>query len=213
MQRFRTLSALACPLPLANIDTDQIVPARFLRRTRSEGYGPVLFHDLRRNADGELRPDFPLNQPQWAGASILVSRRNFGAGSSREAAVYALSDQGIRCVVAPSFGDIFAGNSVNNGLVPVRVSEVDAEDLIAFLQTGAHELTIDLERQIVRGGNREIAFEIDPVWRTKLLNGWDDLDLTLTHENEIAAFEARDAARRPWAAAPAGLAELPVPRA
>jgi 3-isopropylmalate/(R)-2-methylmalate dehydratase small subunit len=201
MQPFRSFSALACPLPLANVDTDQILPARFLKRPRAESYGPVLFHDVRRGADGELRPDFPLNDPRWSGASILVSRRNFGAGSSREGAVYALWDHGIRCVVAPSFGDIFAGNSVNNGLVPVRVSEADAEDLIAFLQTGAHELTVDLEREVVRGGNREIAFAIDPVWRTKLLNGWDDLDLTLSYKDEIAAFAARDAARRPWAAA------------
>ena len=200
MEPFRQLSARACPLALANVDTDQILPARFLKRPRSEGHAAVLFHDLRFDAEGRPRPEFPLNRPQWAGAKILVARRNFGAGSSREAAVYALSDYGIRCVVAPSFGDIFAGNAVNNGLVPARVPEAEAEALIAALERGLAEIAVDLEAQSVRAGDRVMAFAIDPVFRTKLLNGWDDLDLTASYAQEIAAFAAADAVRRPWAA-------------
>jgi 3-isopropylmalate/(R)-2-methylmalate dehydratase small subunit len=200
MEPFRRLAARACPLALANVDTDQILPARFLKRPRSEGHAAVLFHDLRFDAEGQARPEFPLNRPQWEGARILVARRNFGAGSSREAAVYALSDYGIRCVIAPSFGDIFAGNAVNNGLLPARVPEAVLEDLIAALEHGLAEVAVDLEAQSIRAGDRAMAFAIDPVWRTKLLNGWDDLDLTASYAREIAAFAAADAARRPWAA-------------
>lgn len=199
MEPFRQLTAVACPLPLANIDTDQILPARFLKRPRAESHGPVLFHDLRFDAEGRPRPDFPLNRPQWAGARILVARRNFGAGSSRESAVYALVDYGIRCVVAPSFGDIFASNAVNNGLLPARVSEAEAEELIAALEHGVAEATVDLEAQTIRAGNHSVAFAVDPVWRMKLLNGWDDLDLTRSYAKEIEAFAARDVALRPWA--------------
>ncbi|HEX8663796.1 MAG TPA: 3-isopropylmalate dehydratase small subunit [Beijerinckiaceae bacterium] len=198
MEPFRQLSARACPLALANVDTDQILPARFLKRPRAEGHAAVLFHDLRFDAEGRPRPEFPLNRPQWVGARILVARRNFGAGSSRESAVYALVDYGIRCVIAPSFGDIFAGNAVNNGLVPARVPEAEAEELIAALEQGLAEVAVDLEAQSIRAGDRAVAFAIDPVWRTKLLNGWDDLDLTASYSREIAAFAAADAARRPW---------------
>ena len=198
MEPFRQLTALACPIALANIDTDQILPARFIRTPRSESHAPMLFHDMRFDAEGRPRPDFPLNRPQWQGAQIVVARRNFGAGSSRESAVYALADYGIRCVVAPSFGDIFASNSVNNGLLPARVSEAEAEELIAALEQGVTEVTVDLETQMVRAGNHVVSFAIDPVWRMKLLNGWDDLDLTMSYRAEIGAFAKRDAERRPW---------------
>ena len=130
MRPFVSLQARACPLPLANVDTDQLIPARFLRRPRSEGYGPFLLYDLRRRADGELDPDFPLNSEAYKGAEILVARRNFGGGSSREAAVYALADHGFRAVIAPSFGDIFASSAIKNGLLPARVEDADAEALI-----------------------------------------------------------------------------------
>ena len=136
MQPFTRLTATACPLPLASVDTDQLIPARFMKRSRAEGYGGHLLYDLRFDADGRPRTGFPLNDPRWAGAQILVARRNFGAGSSREAAVYALVDFGIRCVVAPSFGDIFASNAVNNGLLPARVGEADAEALLFALRDG-----------------------------------------------------------------------------
>jgi 3-isopropylmalate/(R)-2-methylmalate dehydratase small subunit len=200
MEPFRRLTALACPIALANIDTDQILPARFIRTPRSQSHAPFLFHDMRSDADGQPRADFPLNHPRWAQARIIVARRNFGAGSSRESAVYALADYGILCVIAPSFGDIFASNAVNNGLLPARVGEADAEELMTALEHGIAEVAVDLEAQTIRAGNHSIAFAIDPVWRMKLLNGWDDLDLTMSYRAEIDAFAARDAERRPWAA-------------
>ncbi len=199
MQPFRTLTAIACPLPLSNVDTDQLIPARFMKRSRAEGYGNYLLHDLRFGPDGAPRPEFPLNDPARAGSQILVARRNFGSGSSREAAVYALADYGIRCVVAPSFGDIFASNAVNNGLLPARVSETEAEVLLAALQEGLREIAVDLEAQTVSAGHVVLRFAVDPVWRTKLLNGWDDLDLTRSYADAVAAWSREDAARRPWA--------------
>jgi 3-isopropylmalate/(R)-2-methylmalate dehydratase small subunit len=199
MQPFRRLVAPACPLPLANIDTDQLIPARFMKRSRTEGYGGYLLHDMRFKRDGTPDPAFPLNQPPFATAQVIVTRRNFGAGSSREAAVYALADFGIRCVVAPSFGDIFASNAVNNGLVPAKVSETDAEALLGALQDGGRDLTVDLEEQTVAVGELVVRFEIDPVWRMKLLNGWDDIDLTLSQADQIAAFADAYQDKRPWA--------------
>jgi 3-isopropylmalate/(R)-2-methylmalate dehydratase small subunit len=199
MQPFRRLVAPACPLPIANIDTDQLIPARFMKRSRAEGYGGYLLHDMRFKSDGTPDSAFPLNQPAFASAQIIVARRNFGAGSSREAAVYALADFGIRCIVAPSFGDIFASNAVNNGLVPAKVSEGDAEALLGALGGGARELTVDLEQQTITVGKLALPFEIDSVWRMKLLNGWDDIDLTLSQAGRIAAFAAADRSKRPWA--------------
>jgi 3-isopropylmalate/(R)-2-methylmalate dehydratase small subunit len=140
-----------------------------------------------------------LNRPDRQGAQVLVARRNFGSGSSREAAVYALADFGFRCVVAPSFGDIFASNAVNNGLLPAQVSEDDAEALLSVLADGAGDITIDLETQRIVLGNLSCAFTVDPVWRTKLLNGWDDIDLTLSHVEAIAGFVEEDRKQRPWA--------------
>lgn len=200
MQPFQRLTATACPLPYANIDTDQLIPARFMKRSRAEGYGGYLLHDMRFAGEESEVPDFPLNRPQFRNAQIVVARRNFGAGSSREAAVYALVDYGIRCVIAPSFGDIFASNSVNNGLLPARVQEQDVEALMRHLENDGTELTVDLEEQSVTAGDRNIPFVVDPVWRMKLLNGWDDIDLTLNQADAIARFTAEDAARRPWAA-------------
>jgi 3-isopropylmalate/(R)-2-methylmalate dehydratase small subunit len=199
MQPFRRLVGRACPLPVANIDTDQLIPARFMKRSRAEGYGGYLLYDMRFNPDGTPDPTFPLNQPLFANARIIVALRNFGAGSSREAAVYALADFGIRCVVAPSFGDIFASNAVNNGLVPAKVSETDAQALLGAVGDGAPEVTVDLEEQTVAVGELGVRFEIDSVWRMKLLNGWDDIDLTLSQAEQIAAFADADHAKRPWA--------------
>ena len=197
MQPFRVLTATACPLPMANVDTDQLIHARFMSRPRSSGYGDFLLHDLRGGPDGAPLPDFPLNRAERAGAGILVARRNFGSGSSREAAAYALVDGGFRCVLAPSFGDIFSSNAVNNGLLPGRLGEDDAERLLEVLQ-GVHELTVDLHACRVQAGAESWGFTLDPVSRTKLLNGWDDLDLTASHADAIAAFAAADAAARPW---------------
>lgn len=185
MEKFTRLTATACPLPLAGIDTDQLAPARFLKRKRSEGYGPVLLCDLRG------APGFPLDDPRYAGARILAARRNFGGGSSREAAVYALVDYGIRCVVAPSFGDIFASNAVGNGLLPAVVSEADAEAILHMLEASTPSLTIDLEACRISAQGASWPFAIDPVWREKLLQGWDDIDLTLSRQSEIDAFALR----------------------
>ncbi|HEY8614424.1 MAG TPA: 3-isopropylmalate dehydratase small subunit [Roseomonas sp.] len=199
MQPFRILTATACPLPMTNLDTDQLIPARFMSRPRSAGYGDFLLHDLRFAPDGTPHPDFPLNRPERAGSAILVARRNFGSGSSREAAAYALLDHGFRCVLAPSFGDIFSSNAVNNGLLPARLEEEAVETLLARLEAGQREVTVDLESRSVSAGTSSWDFAIDPVWRTKLLNGWTDLDLTLSHAPTIDAFMAADRTRRPWA--------------
>ncbi len=199
MEPFKTLTAKACPLPLANVDTDQLIPARFMKRSRAEGYGEVLLHDLRFDGDGQPVAGFPLNDPRRQDAQILVTRRNFGSGSSREAAVYALADHGFRCIVAPSFGDIFSSNAVNNGLLPARVEEDEAEALLAWLEDGGETLTVDLEACRIVAGNTVFAIQIDPVWRTKLMNGWDDIDLTLSHLPAIEAFTAADRRARPWA--------------
>jgi len=199
MLPFRQMTAVACPLPFLNVNTDQLLPARFMKRSRAEGYGPVLLHDLRFAEDGTPRANFPLNQPTYASAQILVARRNFGSGSSREAAVYALIDYGFRCVIAPRFGDIFASNAVNNGLLPATVPEASVEELLSDLACGPTALTVDLEAKSIRDGRRLISFDIAPAWQTKLLNGWDDIDLTLSHNAEIAAFAEEDRLHRPWA--------------
>lgn len=182
MSGFKQVIARPVHLPLENVDTDQLIPARFMSRPRSEGYGDFLFYDLRKQD-----PRAQLG----TGSKILISGRNFGCGSSREAAVYALMDFGIRAVLAPSFGDIFAANAVNNGLLPARATETELAQL-------SGEITVDLQTaEIVCDGIR-IAFGIDPVWQTKLLNGWDDIDLTRQHEPTIAAFKARRQKDEPW---------------
>lgn len=196
MTPFTRLSAPAVPLGLANVDTDQLIPARFMKRSRAEGYGQYLLHDLRFDAQGRPRPDMALNDPRHAGAAILVARRNFGAGSSREAAVYALVDYGIRCVVAPSFGDIFAANAVNNGLLPAQVGEAEAERLLEAVARDGPGVSVDLETLTIAAAGLRIGFALDPVWRTKLLNGWDDLDLTASHAGRIR--EHAEATRRAW---------------
>src|SRR5215470_16445503 len=155
MDKFTRLTATACPLDVANLNTDQLVPARFLKRPRSAGFGEVLLHDLRFDAQRRERGDFPLNRPQWRNARIMVGGRNFGCGSSRESAVYALWDYGIRCVVAPSFGDIFAGNAVQNGLLTAVVSEAEAAEIMATLaSTPELPLSVDLKQQTIAWPNK-----------------------------------------------------------
>ncbi len=200
MEKFVRLTATACPLPIANVDTDQIMPARYLKLPRSPELGRVLLNDLRRDADGNEKPDFPLNRPVWHDAKILVAGRNFGGGSSREAAVYALYEAGFRCVIAPSFGDIFAQNAVKNGFLAAVVAEADAAELGALIAGDPDmPVTVDLEQQAITRGNRSFAFSIDPISRNQLLNGWDDVDLTESHRDHITAFKAADRERRPWA--------------
>jgi 3-isopropylmalate/(R)-2-methylmalate dehydratase small subunit len=203
MDKFNRLTATACPIDAANVNTDQIVPARFLKRPRASGFGPMLFHDLRFDADGKERPDFPLNKTPWREAKIVVAARNFGCGSSREGAVYALYDYGVRVVIAPSFGDIFAGNAVQNGLVTATVTDEAAAEIMAALKHMPElPLTVDLEAQTILCGNRTFSFSIDPVRRTKLINGWDDISMTASYRDRIAAFKAQDQARRPWSVPP-----------
>jgi 3-isopropylmalate/(R)-2-methylmalate dehydratase small subunit len=200
VEKFTRLTATACPFDMANLNTDQLLPARYLKWPRSAGIGKVLLHDLRRTEDGNERPDFPLNRPAWRDAKIIVGARNFGCGSSREAAVYALYDYGVRCVIAPSFGDIFSGNAVQNGLLTAVVAEEDAAEIRATLVgTPALPVTVDLEQQAIVCGNRSYAFSIDPVRRARLLNGWDDIALTENYRDRISAFQADDRTRRPWA--------------
>ncbi|QOR40976.1 3-isopropylmalate dehydratase small subunit [Billgrantia diversa] len=198
MEPIKTLDALACPLPRANVDTDQLIPARFMKEPRSVGYGQFLLHDLRHDESGRPIEGFILNHPEAAQAKTLVARRNFGAGSSREAAVYALVDYGFRCVIAPSFGDIFASNSVNNGLLPATVSEEDAETLLAALGEAPGSLHIDLEAQRISVGDLSVAFSIASTWRTKLLNGWDDIDMTRQHARAIQRFADEYSRQHPW---------------
>jgi 3-isopropylmalate/(R)-2-methylmalate dehydratase small subunit len=200
MDKFTTLTGIACPLDQANVNTDQILPARYLKWTRAMGLGNVLFQDLRFDAEGNEKPDFPLNKAPWRDARIMVAERNFGCGSSREAAVYALYDHGIRCVIAPSFGDIFAGNAVQNGLLTAAIADVEAAELMqALVRTPDLPVTIDLEAQCIAVGARTYRFDIDPVRRMRLLNGWDDIALTESFRDEIAAFKAHDRAARAWA--------------
>ncbi len=186
----------AIALPIHNVDTDQLIPSRFMSTPRSEGYGRFLLHDLRRDAGGDTHPDFPLNR--HGRASILVTGRNFGSGSSREAAVYALVDAGVRAVFAPSFGDIFAGNAINNGLLPARISEEEMSLLFQSLADTALAAEVCLERSHLRIGSRRIGFKLDPGWRTKLINGWDDIDLTLTHRADIDRHIQDRKQRAPW---------------
>lgn len=198
MENFTVRTAIACPLGLENVDTDQLIPARFMSRPRSAGYGGFLLHDFRFNL-GATTHDFILNVMPYSGGGFLVARRNFGTGSSREAAVYALVDFGIACVIAPSFGDIFASNAVKNGLLPATVTPEDAEALLKHLETTDNpETTVDLENLTITSGNFQCSFTIDPVRRLQLLNGWDDLDLTRQHTQEIAAFRTERLAAHPW---------------
>jgi 3-isopropylmalate/(R)-2-methylmalate dehydratase small subunit len=204
MEKFAKLTGAACPIDQANVNTDQIIPARFLKWTRAQGIGKVLFNDLRVDAEGREKPDFPLNRPAWRNAKIVVAARNFGCGSSRESAVYALHDYGVRCVIAPSFGDIFSGNAVQNGLLTAIVTDAEAAEIMAALQEHPElPLTVDLEEQRIVCGNRTYAFTIDPVRRARLINGWDDIALTGSFRDRIAAFKASDQAARPWAVPPA----------
>jgi len=199
LDKFTRLTATACPLNVANIDTDQLLPARFLKVSRSAGLGKLLLHDLRLDADGNERPEFPLNRPAWRNARIVVGGANFGGGSSREAAVYALSDYGIRCVIAPSFGDIFAQNSIKNGFLPAVADEADVTELAAMLERHpGHEVTVDLETQSITCGNHVFKFSIPASWRDQLLNGWDEIDLTRSHTREIDGFREARQRSEPW---------------
>lgn len=194
MQPFTQLTGVAAPLPLANVDTDKIIPARFLKTIKRTGLGVHLFDTLRYDETGAERPDFVLNQPAYRHAEILVAHENFGCGSSREHAPWALLDFGIRCVIAPDFADIFHNNCFKNGILPVRLPREVCDQLIEDSKLGGNaRVTVDLERQVVvRPSGEEIPFEIDPFRRNLLLNGLDDIGQTLQHAKAIDTYEARE---------------------
>ncbi|WP_421168857.1 3-isopropylmalate dehydratase small subunit [Aeromonas dhakensis] len=194
MTGFKQHKGIAVPLDSANVDTDAIIPKQFLQKVNRIGFGKHLFHDWRflDDAGQQPNPEFVLNQPQFAGASILLARENFGCGSSREHAPWALADYGFKTIIAPSFADIFYGNAINNGMVPVRLleEEVDALFQLVAAQPGI-EIEVDLEANQVRAGSLSFGFEIDEFRRYCLLNGLDAIGLTLQHEAAISAFEAK----------------------
>jgi 3-isopropylmalate/(R)-2-methylmalate dehydratase small subunit len=202
MQPFTKVTAVAAPMDLPNIDTDRIIPARFLRKPKGPEYAGFLFHDVRFDAEGNEREDFVLNQPPFRQAKILVVADNFGCGSSREMAVWTLEAWGIRSVIAPSLGDIFHENCYKNGLLPVILPPAVVAALRAQLHaTPGATMTVDLESQTVTAPDGTThRFEVDPFRKQALLTGQDEIALTLGYEKEIAAFEARQAREVPWLA-------------
>jgi 3-isopropylmalate/(R)-2-methylmalate dehydratase small subunit len=200
MQPFRKHTGKVAPLYRANVDTDQIIPKQFLKRIEKTGFGEFLFNDWRRTTNGQPNPNFPLNEPRYSGASILVAGKNFGCGSSREHAVWALADYGFRAVIASSFADIFANNCVKNGLLTVVLSEEDAAEIARRArETRRYELTVDLEKCIVEDSKGlATKFQIEEFTRDCLLEGLDDIGLTLQHEREIAAYEAKHPVAPAW---------------
>jgi 3-isopropylmalate/(R)-2-methylmalate dehydratase small subunit len=191
MQPFRLHQGKVVPLDRANVDTDQIIPKQFLKRIEKTGFGEFLFYDWRRTPEGKPNPTFSLNQPRYAGASVLVTGRNFGCGSSREHAVWALANAGFRAVIAPSFADIFANNCVQNGVLTVVLGEVEVTEIARRAQEiPDYQITLDLEQKQVRDDRGFSAtFQLDDFVRHRLLEGLDDIGLTLQHEAEIAAYE------------------------
>ena len=192
MKPFTTLNSIVAPLDRVDVDTDQIIPAQFLKRVERTGFGQFLFHKWRFEEDGSTNLDFELNQPRYLGSSILVSGRNFGSGSSREHAPWALLDYGFRCVIAPSFADIFTNNCLQNGILLVQLNERTVRHIIDNALTGTgYELTVNLQTQQVWDQDKKIEaeFDIDEFSKYKLVNGLDDIDLTLQYEDKILDFE------------------------
>ena len=199
MDAFTRLDAKAAPLPLANIDTDQIIPKPFLKTVEREGLAKGLFYDLRFDGEGRPRPDFMLNRPEYKGVGVLVAGDNFGCGSSREHAPWALIDYGIRCVISTSFADIFYNNCFQNGLLPVVLPAEQVQALMDEAKGGNHMVTVDLEAQTVLSpSGRTFAFQIDPVKKEKMLKGLDSIGETLQAVGDIDLFESKRALDRPW---------------
>ncbi|NAW91533.1 MULTISPECIES: 3-isopropylmalate dehydratase small subunit [unclassified Vibrio] len=194
MSGFKQHTGLVVPLDAANVDTDAIIPKQFLQKVNRTGFGKHLFHDWRflDDAGQQPNPNFVMNKPRYEGASILLARENFGCGSSREHAPWALADYGIKAMIAPSFADIFYGNSINNQMVPVRLTEQEVDEIFLFVEgnEGA-QLTVDLERMEVKANGKTYSFEIDEFRRHCLLNGLDNIGLTLQHEDKIADYETK----------------------
>lgn len=200
MRPFKIVEAVAAPMRADNIDTDQIIPARFLRTPRKQGYGGFLFHDERFDAEGNERPGFVLNRPAYRTAQIIVAGRNFACGSSREGAVYALIDYGIRCVIAPSFSDIFFNNALINGLLPVRLEPAQVEQILDLLERRGAGIVVrvDLVNLQVRAGSLVFGFRLDGLKRRCMLEGLDEISLTMTYASQIAAFEDRHHGKLSW---------------
>lgn len=201
MQKFTTLTGVAAPLPIINIDTDMIIPKQYLKTIKRTGLGVGLFSEMRYNDDGSENPDFVLNKPAYRNAQVLVAGDNFGCGSSREHAPWALLDFGIRCVISTSFADIFYNNSFKNGILPIVVKPEELKLLMEDAERGANAtLTVDLESQTIKGPDGgTIHFEIDPFKKHCLLNGLDDIGLTMEKAPSIAGFEQKLGTERPWA--------------
>ncbi|GAL19554.1 MULTISPECIES: 3-isopropylmalate dehydratase small subunit [Vibrio] len=194
MSGFKQHTGLVVPLDAANVDTDAIIPKQFLQKVTRTGFGQHLFHDWRflDDAGKQDNPEFVMNAPRYQGASILLARENFGCGSSREHAPWALADYGIQVMIAPSFADIFYGNSINNQMVPVRLTEQEVDELFSYVEANeGAEITVDLEAMKVTANGQSYSFEIDEFRRHCLLNGLDNIGLTLQHEEKIAAYEAK----------------------
>lgn len=193
MRPFRIHNGLAVPLERSNVDTDQIIPKQFLKRVERTGFGEFLFHDWRFLADDQPDLSFPLNEPRYRGASILIAGRNFGCGSSREHAPWALADYGFRAIIAPSFADIFANNCMKNGLLPVVLADAEVAELMRRTRTGTqYQITVNLEtKSVTDSGDFSAPFQIGDFQRHCLLEGLDDIGLTLQHETEITAYENR----------------------
>ena len=200
MQAFTELTAVAAPLPLANVDTDKIIPARFLKTIKRSGLGKSLFAGLRYDDAGGERPEFVLNREPFRGAEILIAHENFGCGSSREHAPWALLDFGIRCVIAPSFADIFHGNCFKNGILPVVMPRSVCDQLMEDARLGANaRITVDLGRQVVvRPNGEEIPFTVDPFRRHMLLNGLDEIGQTMQRTAAIDSYESARTSAKPW---------------
>ncbi len=200
MQKFDKLTAVAAPLEMINVDTDMIIPKQFLKTIARSGLGKNLFDEMRYLPDGSENPDFVLNKAAWRKAGILVTGANFGCGSSREHAPWALLDFGIRCVIAPSFADIFYNNCFKNGILPIILPQEDVDRLMDDARRGANAVvSIDLAAQEIRGPDGGmIRFEIDPFRKQCLLNGWDDIGLTLRNEKDITSFEEKRRLAQPW---------------
>ena len=200
MDKFTRLTGVAAPLPQINVDTDMIIPKQFLKTIARTGLGKNLFDEMRYDDDGAERPEFVLNRPAYRQAQILVSGENFGCGSSREHAPWALLDFGIRCVIAPSFADIFYNNCFKNGILPIALPQEDVDKLMDDAERGANAVvTVDLEKQVITGPDGgSIGFEVDAFRKHCLLNGLDDIALSLEKADAIDAFEAKLAATTPW---------------
>ena len=201
MDKFTVLTGVAAPLPMINVDTDKIIPKQYLKTIERSGLGKALFDEMRYRADGSENPDFVLNKPAYRAAKILVAGENFGCGSSREHAPWALQDFGITCIIASSFADIFYNNCFKNGILPIKVAPEDLPKLMDDARRGANAtLTIDLPAQEIRGPDGGmVKFEIDPFRKHRLLEGLDDIGLTLVEAPAIEAFEKKAASARPWA--------------